>query len=404
MRVFLLKIFVKQYQNTGNPQVRESYGRLAGAVGIVSNLFLCILKIAVGALFHSIAILADGINNLSDASSSIITLVGFRMAAKPSDDDHPYGHERIEYITGLIVSLLILILGIQLCLASIQKIRNPEPLEFSWITIVILIVAILVKLWQSRFNIKMGEAIDSATLKATGMDSRNDVVATSVILLGILIGKITHVQLDGWLGVLVALFIVWSGFQLIRETADPLLGQAPDPTLVDAISSRIISKVGVLGLHDLVIHDYGPGRVFASVHVEVDARTSIVTSHDIIDNIEREIRSELQIELVIHMDPLDPTDPLIAELRSQIQAILADIDPVITMHDLRVVAGCTHRNVVFDIVIPQGFSIKEADLKAAIDDKIKEINPIYYTVITIDRSYQRHGQKTKSNHTDSHRK
>lgn len=390
MRKFLIRTFIKDYQNTGDPAVRERYGKLAGVVGIISNVFLCAIKIVSGLLFHSIAILADGINNLSDASSSIITLVGFRLAAKPSDDDHPYGHARIEYITGLIVSLLIIMLGIQLLGTSVGKIRNPDPLEFNLISVAVLAVAILVKIWQALFNIKIGAEINSATLKATGMDSRNDVISTSMVLAGILIGKATGVQLDGWLGAIVALFIVYSGIQLIRETSSPLLGQAPDPDLVDAIYSEIMSHDGVLGLHDLVVHDYGPGRIFASVHVEVNAKGNIVESHDMIDNIERDIAKNLHIELVVHMDPLDVDDPLTSELKEKIQRILTEIDPVITMHDLRVVAGYTHQNIIFDVVIPQEFSMKESDLRDLIDRQIKRIDATYRTVITVDRSFQKH--------------
>lgn len=390
MRKFLIRTFIKDYQNTGDPAVRERYGKLAGVVGIISNVFLCVIKIVSGLLFHSIAILADGINNLSDASSSIITLVGFRLAAKPSDDDHPYGHARIEYITGLIVSLLIIMLGIQLLGTSVGKIRNPDPLEFNLISIAVLAVAILVKIWQALFNIKMGAEINSSTLKATGMDSRNDVISTSMVLAGILIGKATGVQLDGWLGAIVALFIVYSGIQLIRETSSPLLGQAPDPDLVDAIYSEVMSHDGVLGLHDLVVHDYGPGRIFASVHVEVNAKGNIVESHDMIDNIERDVAKKLHIELVVHMDPLDVDDPLTLELKDKIQRILTEIDPVLTMHDLRVVAGYTHQNIIFDVVIPQEFSMKESDLRDLIDRQIKRIDATYRTVITVDRSFQKH--------------
>lgn len=387
MREFLIKRFIDRYQETQDPAVREGYGKLAGVVGIVSNVILCTIKIISGLVFGSIAILADGINNLADASSSLITLIGFRLAAKPADEDHPYGHARIEYITGLIVSMLIIVLGIQLLITSINKTLHPEPLEFSVLSVVILIVAILVKIWQSRFNIKMGEAIDSATLKATGQDSRNDVIATSVVLIGILIGKFTGMQLDGVLGILVALFIIYSGFQLIKETADPLLGTPPDPALVNAIQLRILSHPGVLGLHDLVVHNYGPGRIFASVHIEVDAHGNLMESHDMIDNIERAISQELHLHLVAHMDPLDTQDPLTQKVMRELAAITVPMEDIINVHDLRVVSGYTHHNLIFDVVISRECQKSDSEIICNLTARLQEKDPKYRTVITVDRNY-----------------
>lgn len=386
MRQFLIRRFIDNYEDVKNPAVRESYGKLAGVVGIVSNVILCTIKIVTGFLFGSIAILADGINNLADASSSLITLIGFRLAAKPADEDHPYGHARIEYITGLIVSMLIIILGLQLLGTSVGKALHPDPLEFSGLSIVVLVIAIAMKIWQARFNIKMGEAIDSATLKATGQDSRNDVISTSVVLIGILIGKFSGIQLDGILGILVALFIIYSGFQLIKETADPLLGSAPDPALVDAIQTRVVAHPGVLGIHDLVVHDYGPGRIFASVHVEVDAHGNLMESHDMIDNIERTVCQELHIHLVVHMDPLDTKDPLTQKVKEELKEITAEMEGVLSTHDLRVVSGYTHHNVIFDVVISQECKKTDPELKEELTKKMRQYDSKYCPVITVEHN------------------
>ncbi len=387
MQNFLIKKFIKDYDKTEDPQVREAYGKLAGVVGIVSNTAVSAMKIAVGLVFSSISILADGINNLTDASSSLITLIGFRMAAKPADEDHPYGHARIEYITGLIVSFLIIMLGGQMLKASVEKILHPDALQFSLLAVGVLVVSILMKLWQARFNMKMGEAIDSATLKATGADSRNDVISTTAVLISLFIGKLTGYQLDGFMGVLVALFIVWSGISLIKETSDPLLGLAPDPTLVGEIQSRVMEHEGILGLHDLVVHDYGPGRVFASVHVEVDANENLMKSHDMVDNIEKEISSQLRIHLVAHMDPVDTKDPLTQTVKQQLKEIVEEIPEILSTHDLRVVSGYTHHNLVFDIVISPGCEKSDGQLKAMIAGRLKEYDPKYNAVIEVDRNY-----------------
>lgn len=387
MRTLLIKTFVKDYENTKDPAVRESYGKLAGIVGILSNLLLCILKIGIGLIFKSIAILADGINNLADASSSIITLVGFRLASKPADEDHPYGHARIEYITGLIVSLVIIFLGFQLFMSSVDKIRNPEPLEFSILTVAVLILAILIKVWQALFNIKIGTLIHSATLKATGADSRNDVIATSAVLISLLVEKLANLQLDGWMGAVVALFIIYSGIQLVKETSAPLLGQAPDPELVKSIHDRAVEFEGVLGIHDLIVHDYGPGRIFASIHVEVDADGDILASHDMIDNIERVLSRDLKIHLTVHMDPIDTKDPVLRRMKEGLQKIVDEMEDVQNFHDLRVVPGYSHTNFIFDIVISPECIKKETDLCKYIQGKVAEIDPKYCCVITVDHAY-----------------
>lgn len=389
MGKFLIKTFIKDYENTKEPQVRDSYSKLAGVIGIATNVLLCTLKIAVGLIFNSIAILADGINNLADASSSVILLVGIKLASRPADEDHPYGHARIEYLTGLIISLLIIVVGFQLLLTSIDKIMNPYPLEFSYISIVILALAIGIKIWQALFYLKVGQTIHSSTIKATGTDSRNDVISTSVVLLSIIVGKISGFQLDGFMGALVAIFIVYSGIQLIRETSTPLLGGAPDPELVAEIESRILACDGVIGIHDLVVHNYGAGRTFASVHIEVDAHGDLIASHDMIDNIERTIVGDLKIELVAHMDPLDTKDPLTAEINEALSEIICSIDGIISYHDLRVVTGYTHQNIVFDVLVSPDLSMGEGELKKLLSKKVRELSPNYFTVVTIDKSYTR---------------
>lgn len=387
MRKFLIKTFIKEYENIKDPGVRIKYGKLAGMVGIVTNLILCIAKIVVGLVVNSIAVIADGVNNLTDTASSAITLIGFKLSSKPGDVEHPYGHARFEYLTGMVVSLLIIVLGIKLLTTSFDKVLNPDPLQFSLITILILVFAIGIKVWQAMFNVKTGEEIQSTTLKATGMDSRNDVIATSAVLASILIGKFTGWQLDGYMGCLVALFIIYSGVQLIKETSSPLLGKAPEPELVKEIEERICSEKGVLGIHDLVVHDYGPGRIFASVHVEVDAHGDLIESHDMIDNIERSICTDLNVQLVIHMDPLETKDPLTNELKEEISKILSDFDGVVGFHDLRVVAGYTHSNIVFDIVISPECKLAEGHIRDHVEKRIQLLDKTYYVVVNFDKSY-----------------
>ncbi|MDD3168055.1 MAG: cation diffusion facilitator family transporter [Eubacteriales bacterium] len=387
MRKFLIKTFIKDYENVKDPNVREKYGKLAGVVGILTNLILCVAKITIGLAVNSIAVIADGINNLADTSSSLITLVGFKLASKPGDLEHPYGHARFEYLTGLAISMIIIVLGVKLLTTSFQKVLDPEPLQFSLITILILVLAIGVKVWQAVFNIRTGEEIQSSALKATGMDSRNDVISTSAVLLSIIAGKLTGLQLDGYMGCLVALFIMYSGIQLIRETSSPLLGKAPDPELVREIEKRICAQQKVLGIHDLVVHDYGPGRIFASVHVEVDAYGDLIESHDMIDNIERTISEDLKIHLVVHMDPLETRDPLTIDLNKKLSNILSSLDGVVGFHDLRVVAGYTHSNIIFDIVISPDCRLKECSISSYVEEQLQLLDKTYYVVINFDKSY-----------------
>lgn len=387
MSAFLARLFVKDYKNTGDPQVRERYGKFAGIVGIISNSILCAMKILIGLISGSIAIVADGINNLADASSSIITLIGFRLAAAPEDKNHPYGHARIEYLTGLFISMLIIVLGFQLFRSSFTKVLHPDPLSFSYTTILVLLIAIAIKIWQALFNISIGKKINSVALMATGTDSRNDVISTSAVLVSLLIGKIFQVQLDGWMGCLVALFILWSGIQLIRETSSPLLGEAPDEELVAAIEKEVLNQEGVIGIHDLVVHNYGPGKIFASIHIEVDAKGDLLESHDMIDNIERTVKEDLKIEFIAHMDPVEIDNPLISRLYEEIIRTIKPLPGIQSIHDLRIVPGKTHTNIIFDAVLTPACTMTQQEIRSRIEEKIRMIDPNYYVVITFDKVY-----------------
>lgn len=387
MTQLLIKYFIKNPTATENPVVRRQYGFLGGVVGIFCNVFLFIAKLAIGFLASSVSITADAINNLSDAGSSIITLVGFKLAAKPADEDHPFGHDRIEYISALIISFLIMFLGLQLAGSSIEKIFNPQVMHTTIYTFVILIIAIVVKLWMAVFNRHVGNLINSATLKATAQDSLNDVFTTSGVLLSVIISHFTSFNLDGFIGLVVACFILYSGYGIIKDTVSPLLGEAPSETLVGTIEDKILSYNNVLGIHDLVVHSYGPNRCFASVHVEVDANENILVSHDLIDNIERDFMLDLNIHLVIHLDPIITDDTISTELKKAVEAIVVAIDPALSIHDFRAVQGVTHTNLIFDVTVPTSFTMTNKELAFTIDDCIHEKFPQFHSVITIDRSY-----------------
>lgn len=384
---FLLNLFVKNNEDVTDPAVREACGKLGGIVGIISNVLLCTAKIIVGVISNSIAIIADGINNLTDAASSIITVLGFKFASMPADEEHPYGHARIEYLAGLFISFGIIIVGVQLFLSSVQKIRQPEPAEYTAVTIVILVAAIAIKLWQSYFNINLGKHIDSLTLIAAGIDSRNDVIATAAVLVSVMISKFAGVYTDGWMGCAVAVFIIWSGISLVRETISPLLGEAPAEELVQDITERILNTDGVLGIHDIMVHNYGPGKIFATVHVEVSAEQDIMESHDMVDNIEREISEALNISLVIHTDPVKTDDPLLNRLRDIITQEVAGISGVCDMHDFRIGVGPTHTNIIFDLVRTPECTLKESEIKARVDKRLQKEPGKYFTVITFDKVY-----------------
>lgn len=384
---WMIRHFIKDWENTSNSKVREKYGVLAGAVGIASNGFLFLIKFLTGLLLGSISIMADAVNNLSDAGSSVITLIGFKISGKPADNEHPYGHARMEYICGLIVSFIIVFLGLQLIGSSFNKILHPAEVEVNAVMLFVLVVSIGVKLWQGMFNRTLGKKIDSAALQATAADSLNDVYATSAVLISALIMRFTGLRLDGWMGLAVAIFITVSGFKLVVETVNPLLGMAPDQGMVQAIQNKIMSYDGVIGIHDLVIHNYGPERCFASVHAEVPAKQDILISHDIIDNIERDFCENMNIHLVIHLDPVVNDNEEINQLREMVLEIVKGISREISMHDFRVVFGTTHTNLVFDVAVPPEFQFSDQDLCKEITKQVKQHDQTLFTVITVDRNY-----------------
>ena len=391
---FLIRRFVPDWQQVQRTDVRERYGTLAAAVGILSNIFLCIIKGLIGLFSGSIAVTADAVNNLSDAGSSVITLLAFKIAGKPADEEHPYGHARMEYISGMAVSFIIILLGLELMGSSFEKILHPEEVGVSALTYLVLIVSIAVKLWQGMFNRNLGKRISSEALQATAADSLNDVFSTGAVLLSTLVYQFTAIPIDGWVGMLVAIFITVSGVKLIMETGSPLLGQAPDPQMVRELEEKITAYDGVIGIHDLQVHNYGPGRVFATVHVEVPANRDILVSHDIIDNIEREVGHDMNLNLVIHMDPVGTYDELLNQLHAQVQQIVAGIDSNLSMHDFRAVFGPTHTNLVFDVVVPPGFSLSDSELSRRIEQQVQTLGS-YFCVITVDHNYAYFPQNAK---------
>lgn len=385
MTDLILRIFVRDHKNTEDPAVRDKCGRVAGAVGIVTNFLLFLMKIIVGTVFHSVSVTADAVNNLTDSGSSVVTLIGFKMASKPADEKHPFGHARIEYLSGVIVSFIVIFLGLQLGMSSIEKILTPEENALTPVALVVLVISILAKLWQCLFYRKVGRMIKSESVEATSKDSRNDVIATSVVLLGAVITMLTGVNLDGYMGVAVALFIVFSGVQLTISTADPLLGQAPEGELVQTITEKMLSYPGIIGMHDLAVHNYGVGRCFASAHCEVDAKNDILVSHDLIDNIERDFSRDLGIHMVIHLDPVIVGDARTDALHCKVQSLVTALYPTVTIHDFRVIWGVTHSNIVFDAAVP--FAVKDSDavITQKLEAEIQKLDPEYRTVVTIDR-------------------
>lgn len=387
MTQLLIKTFIRDYKKTDHPKVRTAYGKLAGFVGIVCNLILFVAKILIGTFSGSVSITADAVNNLSDASSSIISLLGFKLSEKPADAEHPYGHGRYEYLSALSVAVLIIIIGFELFKTSIGKIFNPEPVKFSWILAIILLLSIITKLWMMLFNKKIGKEIKSNTLIATAQDSRNDVITTTAVLVAALVSYYSQIELDGWIGLGVAIFILISGFGLIKSTIDPMLGRAPDADTVKKIHDKIMSYEGVLGVHDLIIHDYGPNRQFASVHVEMAAEDDVLKSHDVIDNIEFDFLSDMGLNMIVHYDPIITKNEVIKTVRYEIQEIVKTINQSLTIHDLRVVPGVTHTNLVFDCLANFDFKMTDYELKYAICEAVKKVHPEYNCVITIDKNY-----------------
>ena len=381
----LSRIFIKNRDDVENPAVRRAYGVLCGSVGIFLNLVLFSLKALAGVITGSIAITADAFNNLSDAGSSVITLLGFRLAAQKPHQDHPYGHGRYEYISGLIVSLAILMMGFDLAKTSVEKIFHPEAVLFSWLSIGILLSSIAVKLYMALYNRAVGRKIDSVSMAATATDSLSDMCATSVVLLSTLISHFTGVNIDAWAGAAVSLLILWAGFGATRDTISPLLGKAPDPEFVHKIAAIVESYPEVVGMHDLMVHDYGAGRVMISLHAEVPANGDIMALHDVIDTIERRLQEELNCNATIHMDPICTDDAQIAATREHIlQRIHEELGEKLTIHDFRMVPGPTHTNVIFDVVVPYEFPMSDDEVHAAVSRLVRELEGDYFAVLNID--------------------
>ena len=387
MTEWLVRHFVRMSEQTDDPAVRMRYGQFAGIVGIICNVMLCLGKGAIGLVSGSVSIVADAVNNLSDAASNIVSLLGFKLASRPADPEHPYGHGRYEYLAGLVVAALVLAIGINLAWSSVQKIIAPSPTEFSGALVAVLVLSIAVKLWMAAFNRSIGRRINSDTLEATAVDSRNDVISTAAVLACACISRATGVDLDGWAGLAVGAFICWSGVGLLRDTVSPLLGQAPSPELVEHIHDKILSYPGVLGTHDLMVHDYGPGRQFASAHVEMAAEADPLESHDLIDNIEQDFKMEDGLIVTFHYDPIVTDDPEVRDMRHWISHAVEEIDPRITVHDLRCVPGPTHTNVIFDCVRPAGSALSADELRERVARLVQGHYPRTIAKITVDESY-----------------
>ena len=382
----LIRRFIDEPEKTNIPQVRYAYGRLAGFTGLACNLLLFGIKLIAGLLSGSLAIIADAFNNLSDAGSVVVTLVGFKLSGAPADRDHPFGHGRMEYLSALAVAVLIILAGFELATSAVEKIFHPVAAQFSPLTVVILVAAIGIKLWMAMFSRKIGKTIRSDALLAAATDSRNDVICTSLVLVCTIIGLFTDLALDGYIGLAVALFVIWSGFSVIRETVSPLLGQAPDEQLVQDIEQTVMSYDGVVGIHDMMVHDYGPGRVFVSLHAEVPADRDMLHSHDTIDCIERDLLRKYNIITCIHMDPVDTDDPETLRLKELALGELAAIDERLTLHDFRVVSGPSHINLIFDVVVPFDYADKK-ELPAAIEQRVQAADPRLFTVVHVETRY-----------------
>ena len=383
------KLFIKNYKNTGDETVRVKYGVLASIVGIISNMLLGILKVILGIITFSISIISDAINNLTDSFSSIITIVGYKLSIKKADKDHPFGHQRIEFISGLIVAVLMFSIGLLLLKESITKIINPSEVKFDLVTIIILSISILVKIWQSLFYRSISKAINSISLKALSRDSINDAISTFAVLIGTIIFISFGANVDGYIGVLVSLYVLYSSIELIREASGPLIGETPDAAKINEFKHEILSYDGILGVHDIVCHTYGPTKLFMTAHAEVSSKVPISISHDIIDNIERDFRNNKNIDLTIHIDPIDYDDEFTRELRDKIRNKIKEMDESMDIHDFRIVKGDTHTNILFDCEIPLDFKYSKDEVRMMINDIIKSIDENYYLVLQIDEMYDR---------------
>ncbi len=384
MSAFLLNWYDKKHPGAS----RESHGAFAGLVGLLCNIVLFGFKLAVGLLSGSVSIVADAVNNLSDAGASIVTMLGFRLAQKPADKEHPYGHSRIEYLSGAVIALVILVLGAELLKSSIQKIITPEPVAFSVAAFAVLAGAMAAKLWMLLFYRRASLRLQSTSLRAASDDSRNDVITTGVVLVAAAVQAVTGAQIDGWAGAAVAVFILVSGIGILKDALSPLLGEAPRAELLHALEQKIRSYDGVLGLHDLMVHSYGPEHLFATAHVEMSASADPMYTHGILDNIERAVEQTLGVKLVIHLDPVAPDDDTLRDIRARLTAGVREIDPVLSIHDLRVAYTHDHTNLFFDVAAPSGYTGDSEQLRRFVSAKVQELDPTYYAVFEIDRNYQ----------------
>lgn len=386
---FLVTKFIKDNHNVNDDKVRNSYGILGGLVGIFINLILFLIKISVGLFSSSIAIIADAFNNLSDAASSLITIIGFKMASKPADKEHPFGHGRIEYISALIVAFMVMLVGFQFIKSSLTRIINPETVKFELIPFILLLISIGLKFWLSGFNKFMGNRINSSALKAASVDALGDVFTSSTVAISFLVSKFTSIPIDGFIGLIVAGFIVYSGFSLIKETLNPLLGEAPDPELVKGINDMVLSYEHITGSHDLIIHNYGPGKCMASIHAEIPSNIDIMKIHEVIDKAEREISAKLKIYLVIHMDPICIIEGEVKEAHDEILKLIDEYDYIDSIHDFRIVGDGNCKNLIFDLVLNASLktSFKDEELIDNISSRVKSIHPKYNCIITLDKHY-----------------
>lgn len=385
MTKLLLHLFVKDADNTESPKVRAAIGTLSGLVGIVCNVLLFAFKLLVGTLTGSVSITADAMNNLSDASGSIVTFIGFRVADKPADEHHPYGHARAEYLSGLGVAALILVIGLELVKTSVEKIIHPTPVTFTTVAAVVLLASIAVKFWMNLFNRSLAKRIDSTALMATAADSRNDCITTGAVLIAAVVEKLTNIPVDGWIGLAVALFILYSGLNLAKDTISPLLGEGADPELREKIVDYIVAQPKVLGYHDLMVHDYGPGQRFASLHVEMDCREDPLECHERIDDMERECLRSHNVHLVIHYDPVVIDNPELTALKAKVLCLLQTRDPRLSLHDFRMVPGKKHMNLVFDVALPRDMKDRGEELRGWVEDTLNaEGEMVYHVIITFD--------------------
>lgn len=387
MSEFLIKLFVKDNKDVTDADVRGRYGNLTSIVGIVVNVLLFAMKFFVGTLTRSVSIIGDAVNNLSDAGSSVISFISFKISKKPADREHPFGHARVEYIGATIIAVIILFIGLELLKSSVEKILNPEPIMFRVVTVVILAISIVTKLWLYFFNKGLAKRINSSMMQATAVDSLSDVLATSAVLVSTVISPLIGFQLDGFMGIAVTIFIVVSGIDILKDTAGHILGLAPSDELITRIEEYIEKYDNVLGMHDLMVHSYGPRRCFASVHVEVNANEDILISHDLIDNIERDIAVDYGIHLVIHLDPLIIDDPIVNELHRTVEQVVAAVDETLSIHDFRVVKGTTHSNLIFDVMVSYQCNKSDDQILSEIIRGIDDLQRNLYAVVTIDRSY-----------------